>query len=271
MSPHTIRTAAGASCSAESSGAQVYSWKPAGDVERLYRSPLSHPGMDTVLRGGVPVIWPQFNAWGPYARHGFARRMNWTAVRETPDALRFNLQESAESLAEWPFAFQLALEAALSDHILRITLIVSNPGSQPFSFSAALHTYLMVQDLAQLRVKGLRQTRFQDWASGASRANQVAADDELAFAGEVDRIYFSAPRSVTLREPSRSLSIAQTGFQDMVIWNPGPEKAADLKDLPDDDWKKFVCLEAALIDPPISLPPGESWRGAQILHALPQG
>lgn len=276
MATHRINSTDSSSFAVDDFGAQVLSWRPAREEERLYLSPLSHPGLDTVLRGGVPVIWPQFNAWGPYARHGFARRMPWTYLGEDQGGgghrtLSFTLQENEQTLAEWPFAFRLRLDVTGGWKGLRVRLEVRNPGPQPFTFSAALHTYFRVDDLDALALRGLKGATFQDWASGGDRSSQTQAEEELGFGPETDRIYFSAPREVHLAEPGRLTAISQEGFRDMVVWNPGELKGEGLEDLPDAGWRGFVCVEAAQIDPPVSLEPGERWTGAQILHALPVG
>ncbi|NBQ89541.1 MAG: hypothetical protein EBU07_19180, partial [Betaproteobacteria bacterium] len=70
----------------------------------------------------------------------------------------------------------------------------------------------------------------------------------------------------TLRESARALRIAQRGFEDVVVWNPGPE--ASLPDLPAGEYLRMVCVEAASIARPVQLAPGERWRGMQSLTAL---
>lgn len=62
---------------------------------------------------------------------------------------------------------------------------------------------------------------------------------------------------------SRSLLIQHQGFADAVVWNPGAEHG--LADLPGESWREFVCIEAAQIEQPVSLPPGEEWLGRQRL------
>ena len=60
-------------------GAHVTSWKPARDHdERLFLSERSEFRAGTAIRGGIPVIFPQFAAEGPLPRHGFARTSEWT-------------------------------------------------------------------------------------------------------------------------------------------------------------------------------------------------
>ena len=60
-------------------GAQVLSWMTADGIERMYCTPRL-PSTPKPVRGGVPVIFPQFNLRGPdfsLPRHGFARHQPW--------------------------------------------------------------------------------------------------------------------------------------------------------------------------------------------------
>ena len=63
-------------------GAQILSWMTADGVERLYCTSRL-PSEPKPVRGGVPVIFPQFNQRGPdfsLPRHGFARQLPWYRV-----------------------------------------------------------------------------------------------------------------------------------------------------------------------------------------------
>src|SRR5438270_10896601 len=62
-------------------GAHLTSWKPASGEERLFLSSRSSFTPDSAIRGGVPVIFPQFSAMGPLPKHGFARVSEWELVR----------------------------------------------------------------------------------------------------------------------------------------------------------------------------------------------
>ncbi len=65
-------------------GAQVVSWRPAQGgrpgEERLYLSDQAVFEAGHAVRGGVPVIFPQFERRGPLPRHGLARTRNWSAI-----------------------------------------------------------------------------------------------------------------------------------------------------------------------------------------------
>lgn len=54
-----------------------------------------------------------------------------------------------------------------------------------------------------------------------------------------------------------------------VVWNPWDKKAKAMADFGDDEYKHMLCVEAAAIERPITLKPGEEWRGRQELSAVP--
>jgi len=71
----------GARVEACTHGAQVTSWKPASGEERLFLSSRSAFAADAAIRGGVPIIFPQFSGMGPLPKHGFARVSEWELAR----------------------------------------------------------------------------------------------------------------------------------------------------------------------------------------------
>ena len=91
--------------------------------------------------------------------------------------------------------------------------------------------------------------------------------DPLGFVGEIDRIYFDAhaihKAPLTLATAMGRMAISSEGFDDVVVWNPGPAQAAALADLPDADWQHFLCVEAAQIGRPVTLAPGQEWIARQ--------
>ena len=76
-----------------------------------------------------------------------------------------------------------------------------------------------------------------------------------------------APTRVTLRDGDRALAITTTNFPDVVIWNPGAEKAAAMKDMEPEGERRMLCIEAAAAQRPVRLEAGSSWSGTQTLTA----
>lgn len=250
-------------------GAHVTSWVPAGGAERLFLSPTSEFSPGAPIRGGVPVIFPQFGKLGPLPMHGFARLSSWQAagVRMVPGgaAARFELNSSEATRALWPHAFTAWYEVQVGGRALTLTLGVSNTGEDAFSFTAALHTYFKVADIGTVRLGGLEGVPYLDSAAGRTRS--VQAGPWLAFSGEVDRLYLGAAGPVTLQENEQdALLVSKTGFPDVVAWNPGAGKGGMLADLhPPHGYRAMVCIEAAAAGSPVTLQPGESWQGSQAI------
>jgi glucose-6-phosphate 1-epimerase len=266
----TLRAEDGAVAEVHRHGAHVTSWRPAGDTaDRLYHSARSEFGGSAAIRGGVPVIFPQFAAEGPLPRHGFARTSLWSlgGIGRTADGAAeadFVLRDSAATRAIWDHAFKAVLTVSVVARRLAITLRVENAGEQPLSFTAALHTYLRVHDVTEAGIHGLRGTQYR--VSG-DRALLVDDADPLVLPDFLDRVYVDAPRRLELREPDRAMTIEAEGFRDAVIWNPGRERAAALHDLAPGDESRFVCIEAAAVQTPVTLAAGGRWTGTQTLTA----
>jgi len=265
-----LRSSDGAIAHVYLHGAQVTSWKPARDgEERLFLSERSEFRAGAAIRGGIPVIFPQFAAEGPLPRHGFARTSEWRlddVSTKGGDAIAMlSLRDSAETRAIWNHEFIAALGVRVGGDQLAVTLAVQNLGKSPLSFTAALHSYLRVCDVRDTTLVGLRGTKHRE--SGAPGTLVKETNDTLHFDGEVDRVYVDVPRTLTLWEPTRSLEIGFDAFPDAVVWNPGPAKAAALADMEPGGERHMVCVEAAAVQRPVTVAAGERWSGTQRFRA----
>lgn len=257
-------------------GGHVLSWIPAGAQEQLYLSPKSGFAPGQAIRGGVPVIFPQFNARGPLQRHGFARNKAWQllSARQGADGAQtvLQLRDDAASRTNWPHAFALELRVSVNAGTLEIALSCENTGDSPLQFSGALHTYLRVDALDASALHGLGGVRFWD---AVADTTQVQQEEWLQPGGDLDRVYYSVRRDLLLRESrgqnERRLQIHQQGFDDAVVWNPGMEKCAALADMPADGYRNMLCVEAACIAQPVQLAPKARWAGLQKLTLLQPG
>ncbi len=99
-------------------GAHVTSWiTPDGD-EKLYLSQRNSFRPDAALRGGIPVVFPQFSGLGPLPKHGFARTSTWEwlgAQAGTHGTLsgHFQMTDSAATRRIWDHAFRLDLTVTI--------------------------------------------------------------------------------------------------------------------------------------------------------------
>ena len=250
-------------------GAHLVSWVPAGGEEQLYLSPTAKYGHGSSVRGGVPVIFPQFNARGPLPRHGLVRSRSWEAtesvVRDGHAIAVLRFTDDIATRVHWKHGFEAELTVSLAGKEIDIELAVTNTGDTPFEFTAALHTYLRCNELLKLQLEGLQNHGFEDFLNSGVAGEQWG--DVLTFVGAIDRIYHNVNGPLTLRERGRRASISMSGFDDVVVWNPGGDGVQQLADMPDEDWRRMLCVEAARIREPVHLMPGEDWAGMQSLRA----
>lgn len=242
-------------------GGQVLSWH-ARSRQRLF-VPDPQLASGPALRGGVPVIFPQFADQGPGPRHGFARTVRWTAY-EAPareGAIVAGLRLSGAGFDPcWPHAFTLELELALTADTLEFTLVASNDGDQPWSFTAALHTYLAISAPPGLPAP-LADLAFQDRSDSGCRS---PAAGPLEPEAEIERLYRSVPTRLEWRLPD-TLRMHSEGWPDLMVWNPGPAKATALTDLAPGDHRRFLCVEPLQFEPH-ALAPGARWRAVHTLR-----
>lgn len=265
-----LRSGRGATAVVSLFGAQVLSWCPSRGGERLYLSPQARLDGQGPIRGGVPVCFPQFADQGPLPMHGFARTAQWqVATQRAGDdyaLVSLQLTDSEATRALWPHPFRVELGVLIEDDRLDLELEIENTGAAPFAFTGALHTYLAVPEVEEIRLEGLHGHTYRDKTRAG--ASQRDSGDALIVEREIDRVYRAVTRPLLLNAARASLGIAQSGFADVVVWNPWVERSAALPDLPDNGFRRFVCVEAAAACEPVSLPAGATWWGRQTLVAL---
>lgn len=257
-----VTAADGANITVSLFGAHLLSWKTADGTERLFVSSQTPLDGSKAIRGGVPVIFPQFNVRGPGLRHGFARVSQWRVSDSGGDGghayveLQLNQQDlAAEHATAWPHAFELTLRYTLQGDALDARFTVHNSGTAEFPFGVALHTYYEVGQLAATSISGLQGQRYTDHHLQTSTQDTPA----LHFDQKHDRLYQSTP-ALTLNTASSTLHLEQQGFDNWVVWNPGQADAAALTDLADQEYLRFICIEPARIDQQM-LAVGSSWTG----------
>lgn len=54
-----------------------------------------------------------------------------------------------------------------------------------------------------------------------------------------------------------------------VVWNPWEKKSKSMVDFGDEEYKQMLCVDAAAIEKPITLKPGEEWTGRLQLSVVP--
>lgn len=253
-------------------GAHVLSWIPSDGVERLYLSPRTQGDGLTPIRGGIPVIFPQWADQGPHTRHGFARRVLWqlTEQKQDPAFVFATWRLTHEALPthhrdEIPSGWWAEVTVMLSPERLDVELAVGNDGAAPLAFTGGLHTYLATQELELSQLSGLYGLTYRDANANWQEVKETAP--ELVVDRAVNRVYPAPTRALLWKTGKVATGIDQAGFANLVVWNPGENHT--LADLPADGFRRFLCVEAAQLTEPVTLDPGAEWAGRQSLVALP--
>ena len=261
----TLVHPSGASARIAHQSAHVVSWTDSSGRERLYLSSRAQFGPGESIRGGIPVIFPQF-ATGPLPKHGFLRTRPWALIAHLGSSATFRITDDEQTRALWPYGFVAELTVSVAE-MLTVSLRIINSGDSSFSFTAALHNYFAVADVQLASVQGLTGLVYVDKMAAGSRCVEEASALELR--GETDRIYLAGPRQVTIASAvgSSSTVVGADGFGDWVVWNPWRDGSKSLADMDPQDYLQMLCVEAARISDPVVLAPGAAWCGTEVIGA----
>jgi glucose-6-phosphate 1-epimerase len=222
-------------------GAHVLSWRPVDEEEVLYLSPDAIFKKGKPIRGGIPICWPWFNAHpsdSTQPSHGLVRGRFWEFVSASEDEFGVELRFA---VADGIWKAELSVRAG---EVLEVSLKSKNESEVPIVVSGALHTYLGISDISQVRVVNLDGCEYLDTVGERVMRKQKG---DVVFDREVDRIYESSSSTLLVDDLSgRTILVEKMGSPSTVVWNPWAEKAAALSDLPDDGYQKFCCIEAAI-------------------------
>ena len=246
-------------------GGQLLRWKSADGVENLYTPEHASIQPGRALRGGIPICFPQFSGRGNLPKHGLVRTRPWQLRAQTETAMTLAISDDAGTRALWPYSFELIQTLTLDVRGLVIALDVHNRTDAPMAFTAALHSYIRVPNVLTCSLGGLNGREYEDAADNGRYKTETG---DLRIQGEVDRVFTDSPKSLVLRRGGLAdLHISQGGFADTVVWCPGPALAATFTDMPAEDWRCMLCVEAAAAAQPVTLAAGGRWQGWQRLHA----
>ncbi len=207
------------------------------------------------IRGGVPVCWPWFGAAGKalgenLPSHGFARTSKWSvkniAELTAGVELELSLTDSEETREIWPYQFEVVLKATLTDTV-KLELITKNTGAEAFSYRAALHTYLNISAPQACQLSGLNK----HYTDSLNAGHPETGDGTLLIDKPIDSIYQKAEQAIVLDDSGfkRQLTIANTGNDSEVVWNPWIAGAKAFADMPDDGYQTMLCVESAITRP----------------------
>jgi glucose-6-phosphate 1-epimerase len=213
------------------------------------------------IRGGVPLCFPWF---GPKKdeinapQHGFARTADWELTEVSEKDVTLALRSTPQTLQVWPHEFLVNYRIGIDCEHLRLAFEVQNTGTAAFDFEIALHTYFRVADARGVSIDGLNGKTYLDKVDDLARKTQKGA---AVFEKETDRVYVDSSGPIVLRDGERTVRIRDmSGWRSTIVWNPWIEKTRQMKDMADDEWTQFVCIESGAVGEDIvTLGAGESY------------
>ena len=253
-------------------GAQVTSWKPAGEEEVLFLSEKAHWEEGRAIRGGIPVCFPWFRAKGDDPKapaHGFVRTKIWRfdSLTEAPeDSVTIGLSTESDDATRrwWPFDFRLEYQITVGRE-LSLDLTMRNTGKSALRFEEALHTYFSIGDVERAAVRGLDGVEYLDNRDGNRRKMQSG---DLRLTAQTHNAYVDARGEVEISDPvrRRRLRTRKHNSSSTIVWNPWTDGATSLADLGGDEWQRMLCVEGGnILDSAVLLKPDETHTmGAEI-------
>ncbi|CAN5142469.1 D-hexose-6-phosphate mutarotase [soil metagenome] len=213
------------------------------------------------VRGGVPLLFPQFADVGPLLKHGFARISPWTiealATAAHEPAVQAIIEDAEAGRGyKWHHSASLTFDAAIEARTLTLSLRIENTGPTPFLFTGGLHPYFAVSDLDDARLHGLDGCTIRD-RTGRMPDRVWPANEPLQFGhiGPIDAVVLNNP-SLVLETGPTTVRLTSSGCSNWVVWNPGAQHG--LADVSGGEWRRFVCVEPAHATAAQPLVAGES-------------
>ncbi|CAH2077931.1 unnamed protein product [Thlaspi arvense] len=257
-------------------GGQVTSWKNEKGEDLLFMSSKAIFEPPTAIRGGIPVLFPQYSNTGPLPGHGFVRNRFWKIDAHPPPLpshpssnalVDLILRSSQDDFKIWPHKFVYRLRVSLGHGgDLTLTSRVKNTDVKPFNFTTGFHPYFSVSDISEIQVEGLHNLDYLDQQKNRTRFTDHGK--VITFDSQLDRLYLSAPNKIRIvdHKKKKTIVVHKEGLVDAVVWNPWDKKVSDLGV---EDYRRFVAVEPVAVAKPITLKPGQEWKGIVQVSVAP--
>lgn len=203
------------------------------------RAPFLFPFVGTLKEGKYTY---KDNSYA-MTKHGFARDMDFVGEQLSENKLRFILSASPETMAVYPFDFELSIIYALEDLSLSVNFEVKNKGAQSMIFSLGGHpAFNCPMDTETWSVQFEKPEVLESYCIDLKQGLILPEKKLVAGSGQPlhlnsdlfteDALVFENlnSKSVTLQgpEPWEQLCFDMEGFPLFALWSPmGP----------------FLCLE----------------------------
>ncbi len=254
-------------------GAHVTHFQKKDERPLLFLSQCSRFAEGEAIRGGIPVIFPWFGPRQGFAQHGFARVKTWDLKEFTPApdgsvSVRFRLPDVPDAASFPPFTVDYVVTVS---QVLTLALTVTNQSKDKvFTYEDCLHSYFEVGDIKDVSIKGLKGASYLDKVDNLARKTE--SRDIIRIESEVDRAYLDTTGVVEILDANfgRTIRVTKENSDSTVVWNPWIDKAQQMADFGNDEFKRMVCVESGNVSTnAIKLPPGGSSTLKVVLSSEP--
>lgn len=231
--------------SVDTHAAEMHSLKRIGsDYEYLWQ------GLKEYWTGRNPVLFPQVSStkdktntiYGktyPMGNHGFARNSEFAFAEETEESLTFLLEDSEETLKQYPFRFGLYVTYKLVEDSVEISyrIVNRNEGTMPFGFG--LHPAFNCAE------------GYKDTFVVLDGKDRLDINEDLFRKYPTYTYDPNSYESATLHTNGHGLKVDFKGYDILAIWSP---------------FAPFVCIEPWLTPNPEEGVDFEKRRGMVMLE-----
>jgi len=223
-------------------GATVLSWICDGR-ERLFLSPLSKKDGLSAIRGGIPIVFPQFGP-GKMKQHGFARISNWSILEQKETSVLLKLAPNVKSRSMWgDVRFELHYLVKLSKNKLITSMSIRNNSEKAFEYDILFHNYYRTSRPQNLTLQGFSGYKYFDKVGSKTHIDE---EKSAVISRETDRIYDSTDRELVLSDSGTKSTIRirkSPSLKSTVLWNPWVAKSKRMVDFPDEGYRSMICIE----------------------------
>ncbi|XP_076443283.1 uncharacterized protein LOC143281891 [Babylonia areolata] len=255
-------------------GATVLSWTCQGQ-EQLFLSSKSVFDNKKAIRGGIPLVFPNFGPWSLGPQHGFARIKRWTLTKPATKqdsgdvTATFLLEDDDETRGMWDNRFRVEYTLTVKETSLVSTMVIHNTGKQSFDFTCLFHNYFRVANINSAHLVGLKGLQYVDKVRDSKEFAE--GNEALAIDGNYDRVYKNSPDTVYIQSAQKKcVQLTAANLTDTVVWNPWEKKAKEMGDFDDNGWRYMLCVEAGRVSSPFTLAAGEKTECGQTFTVLSQ-
>lgn len=170
-------------------------------------------------------------------QHGFARDCDFTLTEKTENSVSFELNESEDTLAKYPFCFRLVCSFLLTENKIKVKWDVTNTDSKKIYFSIGAHPAFNCkkgETVLSMNGENLEYSILNE--DGLYIADKYPVDSEFVLTDSIfDRdaliIENSGVTSVSLKENGQTNVTVNFTAPLFGIWSPTRKNAP------------FVCIE----------------------------